>query len=136
MNRREPAAAFEAVLRDGWSSACQLDEHLARGGHLVALPPSGLRLGPDEAIFSDTALGYARFYGTTVQYRESSRLHEATLAVTGEVIQEVTVQPFLLTVFTDQQMAQEILLIDRRPRPLAITELQSSSPHLKTRQSL
>jgi hypothetical protein len=72
VNRRDSAAAFDAVLRDGWSSACQLYEHLARDGQLVALPPSGLRLGAGEAIFSDTTLGYARFYGTTVQYRESS----------------------------------------------------------------
>ncbi|MEU4565249.1 hypothetical protein [Micromonospora sp. NPDC023956] len=72
MNRKDSAAAFEAVLRDGWSSACQLYEHLARGGQLVALPPTGMRLGQDEMIFSDTPLGYARFYGTTVQYRESS----------------------------------------------------------------
>ncbi|MFG1952085.1 hypothetical protein [Micromonospora sp. NPDC048830] len=70
--RKDSAAALDAVLRDGWSSACRLYEHLARGGQLAALPPSGLRLGQDETIFSDTVLGYARFYGTAVQYRESS----------------------------------------------------------------
>ncbi|MEH1017302.1 hypothetical protein V6U90_29955 [Micromonospora sp. CPCC 206060] len=72
--RKDSAAALEAVLRDGWSSACQLYEHLARGGQLVALPPSGLRLSQNETVFGDTVLGYARFYGTAVQYRESSHL--------------------------------------------------------------
>ncbi|WP_323374149.1 hypothetical protein [Plantactinospora alkalitolerans] len=70
--RKETSAAIDAALRDGWSSACRLYEHLVRGGQLVALPPTGLRLGQDEKIFGDTMLGYARFYGTSAQYRESS----------------------------------------------------------------
>ncbi|MGI5213134.1 hypothetical protein [Plantactinospora sp. CA-290183] len=74
MSRRKNSSALDAVLRDGWSSACRLYEHLLHGGQLVALPPTGLRLGHDETIFGDTVLGYARFYGTSAQYRESSHL--------------------------------------------------------------
>jgi hypothetical protein len=70
VSRKDPA--LDAALNDGWTSACRLYEHLLRGGQLAALPPTGLRLGQDEATFGDAVLGYARFYGTTVQYRQSS----------------------------------------------------------------
>jgi hypothetical protein len=70
VSRKDPAP--DPVLRDGWASACALYEHLLRGGQLAALPPTGLRLGQGEVIFGDAVLGYARFYGTTVQYQQNS----------------------------------------------------------------
>jgi hypothetical protein len=70
VSRTDPA--LDAALHAGWTSACGLYEHLLRGGQLAALPPTGLRLGQNEVIFGDAVLGYARFYGTTAQYRENS----------------------------------------------------------------
>ncbi|GAA2585299.1 hypothetical protein GCM10010399_14240 [Dactylosporangium fulvum] len=65
---------LEHALREGWNSACQLYGHLHAGGDLAALPPGTVRLNPDEVPYGDALLGYARFYGTTVTYQQSSTL--------------------------------------------------------------
>ncbi|MEV6522484.1 hypothetical protein AB0M43_11115 [Longispora sp. NPDC051575] len=63
---------LDAALRDGWLSACRLYEHLARGGEPLALPPSALRMQPDEVRYGDAVLGYARLYGMSVTYNQSN----------------------------------------------------------------
>jgi hypothetical protein len=68
----QPDPALDAALRDGWSSACRLYEHLAAGGQLVPLPLGALRINPDEIQFGDAVLGYARYYGTVVQTQQGS----------------------------------------------------------------
>src|SRR5258707_5011432 len=68
----QPDPALDAALRDGWSSACRLYEHLAAGGQLVPLPLGALRMNPDEIQFGDAVLGYARYYGTVVRAQQSS----------------------------------------------------------------
>jgi hypothetical protein len=65
---------LEQAMRAGWSSACQLYEHLHNGGQLAVLPPNAVRLKPDEVLYADAMLGYARYYGTTVSYERSSML--------------------------------------------------------------
>ncbi|SHM43094.1 hypothetical protein [Cryptosporangium aurantiacum] len=72
MTSSDPAA--DATLRAGWSSACGLYEHLSQGGTLRADPRTPLRLRPDENHYATAVLGYARFYGTTVEYQQSSSL--------------------------------------------------------------
>ncbi|MFC5002132.1 hypothetical protein ACFPIJ_30410 [Dactylosporangium cerinum] len=62
----------QVALRAGWDSACQLYGYLHGGGDLAALPPGAVRLNPDEVAYGDALLGYARFYGTTATYRQSS----------------------------------------------------------------
>ena len=83
MARKDPN--LEIALQEGWSSACQLYEHLLRGGDLTVLPPSAVRLQPDELPHSDAMLGYARFYGMNVSYDRSSMmlLGSATFVAAG-----------------------------------------------------
>jgi len=70
--KRDPQ--LEAALQAGWTSACQLYEHLHNGGELTALPPGAVRLNPDEVAYADAVVGYARYYGTTATYQQSSSL--------------------------------------------------------------
>jgi hypothetical protein len=60
------------ALRAGWASAVQLYEHLRAGGRPAALPPGPVRLDPGETGYAEAILGYARYYGTNVSYRQSS----------------------------------------------------------------
>lgn len=69
---KKPDPGLEAALREGWSSACQLYEHLLAGGDPVELPPSALRLNQEEIPYADAVVGYARFYGMNVNYQQSS----------------------------------------------------------------
>ena len=70
MNAPDPA--LDAALRDGWASACRLYARLLGGDELAVTPPTALRLNPDEVPHAETVIGYARFYGTAVQYRQSN----------------------------------------------------------------
>ncbi|MGH3716906.1 MAG: hypothetical protein ACRDT4_26115 [Micromonosporaceae bacterium] len=76
---------MENALAEGWSSACQLYEHLARGGELAVLPPTAVRLNPDEVHYADAMVGYARYYGQNVTYQQSSMflLGSATFVAAG-----------------------------------------------------
>jgi hypothetical protein len=62
------------ALRAGWTSARQLYAHLAGGGRPAPLPPGPVRLEPGETGHAEGILGYARYYGTSVSYRQNSSL--------------------------------------------------------------
>lgn len=66
-----------------------------------------------------------------VAYRAGGEAREAELVIKGRVVTEVTAQPAALTLFTEGGAAHEITLTDLRPRPLAVTGVHTSSPHLK-----
>jgi hypothetical protein len=66
-----------------------------------------------------------------VAYRAGGEAREAELSVKGRVVTEVTVQPAALTILTGGPVAHEITLTDLRDRPLSVTGVQTSSPHLK-----
>jgi hypothetical protein len=66
-----------------------------------------------------------------VAYRAGGEPCEAELVVRGRVITEVAVQPATLTIFTEGAAAHKITLTDLRARPLAVTGVHVSSPHLK-----
>ncbi|WP_018350352.1 hypothetical protein [Longispora albida] len=66
------ANPLDAALNDGWVSACRLYEHLATGGDVPVLPPSALRLQPNEIRYGDAILGYSRLYGMNVTYNQSN----------------------------------------------------------------
>lgn len=61
------------TVRDGWESACLRYRHLLQGGQLAPLPPSTLRLAPDEISHVDMTLGHARFF----MYDPSEVVHMA-----------------------------------------------------------
>jgi len=65
-----------------------------------------------------------------VAYRAGGEAREAELSIKGSVVTEVTVQPASLTISTEGTSCHEILLTDLRARPLTVTSVHSSSPHL------
>jgi hypothetical protein len=72
--RRTTDDGQQAALREGWNSACRLYGYLDAGGDLAGLPPGAVRLNQDEVAYGDALLGYARFYGTSATYQQSSTL--------------------------------------------------------------
>lgn len=67
-----------------------------------------------------------------LSYRSGSQLSQVPLQIVGRVVREVLVEPPALTVFADRAVRHEVLVTDRRSRPLTITEVQAGSPRLKT----
>jgi len=67
-----------------------------------------------------------------VTYKLADITNEVLLRLRARVITEVTVEPAALTFFADKALAHDILLTDLRPHPLSITEVRTSSPHLKS----
>jgi hypothetical protein len=65
-----------------------------------------------------------------VAYRIGTETREAELAVQGRIVTELTVQPAALTVFTERAASHDIVLTDLRKRPLTVTGINASSPHL------
>ncbi len=72
MSRRKSTPDVDPALQAGWSSACQLYEHLSGPGELTALPPGALRLQPGEVNYGQGVLNYSRFYGMNVRYNQSN----------------------------------------------------------------
>jgi hypothetical protein len=71
----------------------------------------------------------------TVQVRCQSgeKVQEIPLRLTARLITEISVRPAALTVDTGGAAGHEITLTDLRPKPLDITGLDSTSPHLTAR---
>jgi hypothetical protein len=71
----------------------------------------------------------------TVQVRCQSgeNVEEIPLRLTARLITEISVRPAALTVDTGGAAGHEITLTDLRPKPLAVTGLDSTSPHLTAR---
>jgi hypothetical protein len=66
-----------------------------------------------------------------VAYRAGGEAREAELSIRGRIVTEIAVQPAALTIFTGNAAAHEIVLTDLRERPLSVTGVHTSSPHLK-----
>jgi hypothetical protein len=66
----------------------------------------------------------------TVLYRDGDRVREQALEISATVVTEVSVQPASLTLFTDGVLSHDITVIDLRPEPLQILDVQTTSPHL------
>jgi hypothetical protein len=65
-----------------------------------------------------------------LKYRDGDRPAEAAVLITATLSKEITVEPAALTISTDQALAHEICVTDLRAKPLTITSVQASSPHL------
>jgi hypothetical protein len=68
-----------------------------------------------------------------VGYRVNGADREADLKLRARVIREVKVEPAQLTLFTSGGAGHEIVVTDLRPRPLTVTGVSASAPHLTTR---
>jgi hypothetical protein len=67
-----------------------------------------------------------------LKYRDGDQPAEAAVIITATLTTEITVQPGHLNIFTDQAITHEIALTDLRAKPLTVTAVRASSPHLKT----
>jgi hypothetical protein len=65
-----------------------------------------------------------------VAYQVGCEPRTAELLLKGRVVTEVVVRPAALTIFTGGSAAHEVTLTDLRARPLSVTGVHASSPHL------
>ncbi len=71
-------------------------------------------------------------WGVRVLYREEGGAEgELALLLCASVITEIQVRPAALTLFTESAIGHEVVVTDPRPKPLAITSVQVSSPHVR-----
>ncbi len=75
----------------------------------------------------------SRTWSVLVQYRYQSEIEEMPLYLQAQVHTEVMVEPSAMVVFADRVAAHDIVLTDFRPKPLAITDISTSSVHVKAR---
>jgi hypothetical protein len=68
-----------------------------------------------------------------VRYQEGGRDGELTLDVTAEVVPELSVRPANLVLYTDAALGHALTLTERRERPLGLTAVRTTSPHVRPR---
>jgi len=68
-----------------------------------------------------------------VRYRsqEEMSIQEAQVYLGAQLLAEVMIQPAALVLFTDKALSHELVLTDLRPRPLAVTDVRTSTQGLK-----
>jgi hypothetical protein len=66
----------------------------------------------------------------TLVYKVGGDVREQSLQVVATVVTEVSIQPAAVTLVAEGPLTHEITLTDLRPRPLAITRLESTSAWL------
>jgi hypothetical protein len=66
-----------------------------------------------------------------VTYTTGGKVHEMPLVLQARVLTEVTVQPASLTIFTDAVVVHEVKLIERRDKPLTVTNVRCTSSWVK-----
>jgi hypothetical protein len=68
-----------------------------------------------------------------IRYRSGDREGELSLMLNARVVNEVLVQPAALTIYTEAGAHHALTLTDGRPLPLAITEVRTTSAHLRAK---
>jgi len=97
------------------------------------------RLEPAEngsVVLEVNTLGLAeglQSWRVRLRYQDGTSAGELSLALCGNVISEVQVQPTSLVIYTDTAVAHQVTLTDRRPQPLAITAVDTTLPGLRPR---
>lgn len=66
-----------------------------------------------------------------LRYRLGQVEKEASLQVTADILNEITIQPASLMLFTSAGLAQDLMLTDCRPQPLTVVAVRSSNHSLK-----
>jgi hypothetical protein len=133
----EPLAHTFAFVNDG-PGEVEITNARASCGCLVP------RL--DRRLYPAGAAGELRFEVNTltqaegphtwtidVSYQDGTKPREVRLELTATVVAEVRVQPSTLIMAADQVVAHEVVLTDRRPQPLSVTAVETSSPRLRAR---
>jgi hypothetical protein len=97
------------------------------------------RLGPNEqvgVVLEVATLGLAegpQSWRVRLCYRDEGAGGELSLALCGNVITEVQVQPAALVIHADTGVAHSVTLTDRRPQPLTITAVDTTTSGLRPR---
>jgi len=65
-----------------------------------------------------------------LKYRVGDQPAEAAVLITATLSKDISVEPAALTISTDQAIAHEICVTDLRARPLTVTAVRASSPHI------
>jgi hypothetical protein len=65
-----------------------------------------------------------------LKYRIGDQQAKAAVLITATLSKELSVEPAALTISTDQAIMHEICVTDLRVRPLTVTAVSASSPHL------
>jgi hypothetical protein len=68
-----------------------------------------------------------------VRYRCGDAVREKELRLTAHVVAEISVQPAGLIIVGDSAVGHDIVFTDTRARPLAVTAVRASAPHLTAR---
>lgn len=66
-----------------------------------------------------------------IRYREGSQDREVPLQLAAQLLREIHVQPAAMTMVAEGKLTHEVSVTDSRSKPLAITAVHTSSPHLK-----
>jgi hypothetical protein len=97
------------------------------------------RLGPGEqgvlelTVNTLTAATGPQNWRVELSYQSDGRPQGLELLVRANVIPEITVEPTALVVFTNGPIRRDVTLVERRPQPLALTGVRTTSPHLRAR---
>lgn len=68
-----------------------------------------------------------------VSYQSAGQPGELSLLLRANVIPEISVEPAALVVFANGPLRRDVTLVERRPQPLALTGVRTTSPHLRAR---
>jgi hypothetical protein len=95
------------------------------------------QVGPGEstelqvAINTLTQAAGAHTWQVRVSYQEGERSDELTVVLGARIVSEVAVEPPALTLTTDGVLAHEVVVSDRRPKPLRLRAAEVSTPYLR-----
>jgi hypothetical protein len=82
------------------------------------------------AVNTLTQAAGAHTWQVRVRYQEDGRPGELTVVLGARIVSEIAVEPPALVLTTEGVLAHEVILTDRRPRPLTITAVQLATPQL------
>lgn len=68
----------------------------------------------------------------TLRYTSGGEERELSLYLSARIIQEISVEPPALAIYTNTAMGHEITVTDRRTEPLIVRAVEASSPHVRT----
>jgi hypothetical protein len=99
------------------------------------LEPRRLRPGEEGLLFLQintlTQPEGPHAWRIAVCYRGAGQEGELALFVYARVVAEISLQPPMLTLYTDSTIAHDVTLTDRRAQPLAVTAAETTSPWLR-----
>jgi hypothetical protein len=68
-----------------------------------------------------------------IRYAEDGRPGDLVVLLAARIVSEIRIEPPALAVVTEAGACHPLTLTDRRPRPLTVTAVESSSPYIRPR---